>query len=218
MDVYSDIFQLGYGFLQTEGEPSGEHKANPIILGSFGGHYDSDGKLVGDRRRRRILFEDTFEETLAEFRDANWAITNGLTYWGRANTADAQSKMCAMIFDLDGQDDGTLTAFLYNCRSDYPVYPEPNYIILSGHNVHLYYVLEEPADLAGDLCWECNRPFEDDPLQNFLGEIDRRLDFKTWFFGHYHDDEWRDGRHRLIYRDIVPVGVRREDEDREPVG
>lgn len=28
----------------------------------------------------------------------------------------------------------------------------------------------------------------------------------------------RDGRHRLIYRDIVPVGVRREDEDREPVG
>lgn len=33
-----------------------------------------------------------------------------------------------------------------------------------------------------------------------------------------HDDEWRDGRHRLIYRDIVPVGVRREDEDREPVG
>ena len=44
------------------------------------------------------------------------------------------------------------------------------------------------------------------------------LKFTTWFFGHYHDDEWRDGRHRLIYRDIVPVGVRREDEDREPVG
>ena len=41
---------------------------------------------------------------------------------------------------------------------------------------------------------------------------------ESWFFGHYHDDEWRDGRHRLIYRDIVPVGVRREDEDREPVG
>lgn len=80
MEVYSDIFQLGDGFIQTEGEPGGLHKANPIILGSFGGHYDSDGKLVGDRRRRRILFEDTFEETLAEFRDANWAITNGLTY------------------------------------------------------------------------------------------------------------------------------------------
>lgn len=30
MDVYSDIFQLGYGFIQTEGEPGGLNKANPI--------------------------------------------------------------------------------------------------------------------------------------------------------------------------------------------
>ena len=37
MEVYSDIFQLGDGFIQTEGEPGGLHKANPIILGSFGG-------------------------------------------------------------------------------------------------------------------------------------------------------------------------------------
>lgn len=92
MDVYSDIFQLGYGFIQTEGEPGGLHKANPIILGSFGGHYDSDGKLVGDRRRRRILLEDTFEDTLAEFRDANWAITNGLTYWGRVIHAEIHRR------------------------------------------------------------------------------------------------------------------------------
>ena len=41
MEVYSDIFRLGDGFIQTEGEPGGLHKANPIILGSFGGHYDS---------------------------------------------------------------------------------------------------------------------------------------------------------------------------------
>lgn len=31
------------------------------------------------------------------------------------------------------------------------------------------------------------------------------------------DDEWRDDHHRLIYRDIVPFGVRRQDGDREPV-
>lgn len=136
MDVYSDVFMLSTGFIQREGEEPGRHKANPIVLGSFDG-----------RMRRRILFEDTFEETINEFQKADWAITNGLTYWGRANTAEAQSKMCAMIFDLDGQDDGTLRNLLYNCRSDYPIYPEPNYVILSGHNVHLYYVLEEPADL-----------------------------------------------------------------------
>ena len=28
MEVYSDIFRLGDGFIQTEGEPGGLHKAN----------------------------------------------------------------------------------------------------------------------------------------------------------------------------------------------
>ena len=196
MEVYSDIFQLGDGFIQTEGEPGGLHKANPIILGSFGGHYDSDGKLVGDRRRRRILFEDTFEETLAEFRDANWAITNGLTYWGRANTADAQSKMCAMIFDLDGQDDGTLTAFLYNCRSDYPIYPEPNYIILSGHNVHLYYVLEEPADLYPN-------------TKSLLKDMKYRLTDRMW--NKHTSREWEHPQHQGINQGFRVIGGKTKD-------
>lgn len=196
MEVYSDIFQLGDGFIQTEGEPGGLHKANPIILGSFGGHYDSGGKLVGDRRRRRILFEDTFEETLAEFRDANWAITNGLTYWGRANTADAQSKMCAMIFDLDGQDDGTLTSFLYNCRSDYPVYPEPNYIILSGHNVHLYYVLEEPADLYPN-------------TKSLLKDMKYHLTDRMW--NKHTSREWEHPQHQGINQGFRVIGGKTKD-------
>lgn len=136
MDVYSDVFRLGAGFIQRDGEPGGMHKGNPIALGSF------DGKV-----RRRILFEDTFEETLTEMQEADWAITNGLTYFGKANSSDNQSKMCAMIFDLDGQTDETLAAFLGNIHSDYPLYPEPNYIVLSGHNVHLYYVFEQPVAL-----------------------------------------------------------------------
>jgi hypothetical protein len=185
MDVYSDIFQLGTGFIQRDGEPGGKHKANPIILGSFGG-----------KRRRRILFEDTFEETLAEFQQADWAITNGLTYWGRANTAEAQSKMCAMIFDLDGQDDGTLTAFLYNCRSDYPVYPEPNYIILSGHNVHLYYVLEEPADLYPN-------------TKSLLKDMKYRLTDRMW--NKHTSREWEHPQHQGINQGFRVIGGKTKD-------
>lgn len=78
---------------------------------------------------------------------------------------------------------------------------------------------EAPLDLASELSWECNRPFDGgDVHQRFLQEVDDRLSYRTWFFGHYHDDEWRDDRHRLIYRDIVPIAVRRADEDREPIG
>lgn len=139
MDVYGDVFDLGYGFIQRIGEESGMHKANPIVLGSFEGVI-----------RRRILYEDVFEETLKEFQTgASWAILNGLTYWGRRNTGSAQSKMCAMVFDLDGQTDGTLNAFLHGASGSggFQLYPLPQYVILSGSNVHLYYVFEEPIDL-----------------------------------------------------------------------
>lgn len=140
MGVYGDVFRIGEGAIQRSGEEPGAHKANPIILGSFGGVV-----------RRRILFEDTFSETLSEFQEADWAIANGLTYWGRENTAARQSKMYAMIFDLDGTDDGRLNAFLYGALGDsgagHGLYPIPQYVILSGHNVHLYYVFESPLSL-----------------------------------------------------------------------
>ncbi len=44
-----------------------------------------------------------------------------------------------------------------------------------------------------------------DQLQTFLGELDGQLGYCAWFFGHYHGDEWLDDRHRLIYRDVVPI-------------
>lgn len=139
-EVYGDIFHLGEGFIQRSGEGSGAHKANPIVLGSF------DGVM-----RRRVLLEDTFNETIAEFQRADWAIVNGLTYWGKANSAERQSKMCAMMFDLDGVDDGHLNAFLHAASSDLwdgrGAYPLPQYVIMSGSNVHLYYVFEEPVSL-----------------------------------------------------------------------
>lgn len=77
-----------------------------------------------------------------------------------------------------------------------------------GWKVDYVVTHEAPSDLADELCMECNREFYDDSLQAFLGELDGRLDYRTWFFGHYHDDEWRDDKHRLIYQDIVPIEAR----------
>lgn len=137
MSVYSSIFHLDEHLIQSVNEPSGLHKANPIIVGSF------DGKP-----KRRIMFEDTFEETLREFQEADWAVMNGLTYWGKANTAANQSKMYAMIFDLDGVTDTSLDNFLRSATStEFDIYPRPQYVILSGNNVHLYYVFDEPLSL-----------------------------------------------------------------------
>ncbi|MCQ2507597.1 MAG: hypothetical protein MJ097_02270 [Dorea sp.] len=139
MEVYSDIFRLGDNEIQKNGEAPGEFKANP--LGYWKKHDSSSGHY-------RVMFDDTFEETLKELQEADFSIMNCITYFGRRNSQDRASKMYAMIFDLDGVTDVTLNNFLNAAHaSDYDIYPLPNYVILSGHGVHLYYVFEEPIPL-----------------------------------------------------------------------
>ena len=51
--------------------------------------------------------------------------------------------MFALIFDLDGVTPFSLYSFLDRAKrrvSDF--YPYPNYVALSGHGVHLYYLFE----------------------------------------------------------------------------
>ena len=138
MDVYRDMFSLGDNLIQKNGEEAGAFKANPIGYyrkGQGKGHY-------------RIFFDDTFEETLKEMQEADFAIMNGIAYFGRKNVQEHASKMYAMIFDLDGVTDETLNAYLSGAfAKDYDIYPLPNYIILSGHGLHLYYIFEEPIPL-----------------------------------------------------------------------
>ncbi len=142
MDVYTDIFKLDKDYIQDENEPSGAFKANPLIYfknkNDIKGHY-------------RILFRDTFKDVLAEGQQADFAITNGITYFGRKNLQKHASKMYAMIFDLDGITESGLTNLLYGCFEPWmtrpTIYPLPNYISMSGNNVHLYYVFEEPIPL-----------------------------------------------------------------------
>lgn len=142
MEVYGDVFRLGTGFLTCTGEhrESRDFNGNPIILGSF------DGKI-----RREMVFEDTFEDQLSKYQQADWAILNGLTYWGRVNDGQHQNKLCALIFDYDidksKQAPTKLYNFLYGAFSNSKLYPIPNYMVLSSHNIHLYYVLDEPLNL-----------------------------------------------------------------------
>ena len=138
MEVYRDIFHLGENDIQKEGEAKGAYKSNPL------GYYKNENE---DKGHYRIMFDDTFEEVLKELQQADFSILNGITYFGRKNTQAHASKMYAMIFDLDGVTDETLGNFLHSCFSEFTIYPLPNYIILSGHGVHLYYVFEEPIPL-----------------------------------------------------------------------
>lgn len=136
MDVYSDIFRLGQGYIQKSGD-YGDGKANPLA-------YYRD--TVDGKGHYRVMLEDTFEEVLREVQQAKeFAIINGITYYGRRNIQAQAGQMYAMIFDIDGVNDTCLRNFFSGASAG--AYPEPNYVIMSGHGVHLYYIFDEPIDL-----------------------------------------------------------------------
>ena len=44
-------------------------------------------------------------------------------------------------------------------------------------------------------------------LTDFFEEISRTLDFRYWFFGHYHEDGYiaENGKYVILYRDIMQI-------------
>lgn len=139
---YTDLFKLDEeGYLQNEGQESYDLRANPLV------YFKNNSAKTGNYR---VLFKDTFFKHLKEAQEADFAILNGISYFGRRNTQAHASKMYAMIFDLDGVNSKGLYRFLYGTGlggTGARIYPLPTYVILSGNNVHLYYCFEEPIPL-----------------------------------------------------------------------
>lgn len=46
----------------------------------------------------------------------------------------------------------------------------------------------------------------DERLTRFLDEVDWRLDYKRWYYGHFHKDMDVDEKHTLLFERIVPIG------------
>lgn len=137
MTVYRDLFRLDDGTIQNYGEGSGDMVSNPL------GYWKN---AADERGHYRVMFADTFEETLRELQEADFSLLNGITYFGRRNTQAAANRMFGMIFDLDGVNDQKLYNLFFGA-ANVNYYPVPNYVALSGHNVHLYYVFEKPVPL-----------------------------------------------------------------------
>ena len=55
-----------------------------------------------------------------------------------------------------------------------------------------------------NVLYQINPTFHRDNLTDFLYEIYKKLDYKEWYFGHYHIDKMFD-KHRCLYQDIVEV-------------
>lgn len=140
-ELYTKLFRLGEGFIQTQKE-SRNFKGNPMI-------YVNDGEKYDGKMRRYIGFEDTFLKQIHWAQKQPSNLINAISYYGRKKDKEHSDKCFGLIFDIDGIDGVTLYRFIYGCYCTPPVYPEPNFLVISksGKGMHLYYLFDEPLRL-----------------------------------------------------------------------
>ena len=39
-------------------------------------------------------------------------------------------------------------------------------------------------------------------INKYFEVLEEKLDYRQWYFGHYHEDRWIDDKHRLIYHNV----------------
>ena len=47
--------------------------------------------------------------------------------------------------------------------------------------------------------------YKKDYLTDYLQEISEKLEFKKWYFGHYHENKQLNDKYVLLYEDIIPL-------------
>lgn len=77
--------------------------------------------------------------------------------------------------------------------------------ILNQHNWEVDYVLTHCAPMSAQTFispW-----YKNDCLTKFLEDIQQKLSFSKWFFGHYHIDKVINDKFVALYEKIVPLSV-----------
>ena len=196
-----------------------------IVAGDFGFPWDFSAEECADiawleSRPYTVLFVDGNHERFDHWAERPMELWHGGLTQRLSDTSPIRRLTRGEVFELDGPTIFTMggaTSVDKEYRIPYSSWwpqelpDERNFeearakLDSVGWKVDYVVTHEAPADLAEKLCREREREYLDDQLQRFLAELDGQLGYRAWFFGHYHGDEWRDDRHRLIYRDIVPI-------------
>lgn len=78
---------------------------------------------------------------------------------------------------------------------------------LEKHHYQVDYVLTHcaPTDIQNKIYEESECVLQTDVLTDYLQEIEEKLQYKHWYFGHYHMDALVDEKHTLLYYSFVAL-------------
>ena len=96
--------------------------------------------------QNEIVFQDTFDETLAKTAKNDLALCSMITYSGRRKSAKNAYKCVGFCIDLDGVGVEEITCLLGQIEWLDKI-PWPTYVANSGHGLHVYYIFQHPVPL-----------------------------------------------------------------------
>lgn len=127
--------------LERKGHPD-DGKANMIIAYQVATTDPETGSTkVGMQNRILFAGKDGLEMT---YRNA-FALCGMCTYSGRRRTARNAYKLYGMAIDLDGVGREECENLLFGIEKK--IFPCPQYVVNSGHGLHLYYIFQQPIPL-----------------------------------------------------------------------
>lgn len=128
LDFYREIFPSGS--FQEQGNTDRKSGNGMLIYKNEDGRY-----------KHRYIFDD-----LAEI--PNWygkedVYIRSASFIGKNTKNENASMIHALVFDLDGQEIKELRMVMQFMRKGTNI-PKATFVVLSGHGLHLYYVLKQP--------------------------------------------------------------------------
>ena len=149
-DFYRAVFPEGE--LDRKGAFE-KHRYTGIACEFCGVRKDSDGK------KRELVKRYSITDGLTELDDLlkseHFVILSPISYFGNSRKSSNAVMMYAFAIEIDNLKvrDGVPVGLndLIHQFTDIDLLPVPNYIVCSGHGVHLYYLLEEPLVLHDDV-------------------------------------------------------------------
>lgn len=90
-------------------------------------------------------------------------------------------------------------------KEELPTYEECNAALdkLDEVGWKVDYVITHSA--PDNILYRINPTFGHDIITNLLFTIDKQLEFKHWYFGHYHIDQRIDDLHTCLYQNVVRI-------------
>ena len=137
---YRDLYPIGS--FQAKGDYS-RKCGNGILL------YRNEGKF-----KHRYIFDDL--EEIKNWIGKEDIFIRGGSFIGKRVKNENASMIYALTFDLDGQGMNELEMVMQFMRNGTNI-PMATYVVLSGHGLHLYYLLDKPIRATQDTIRQLNK-------------------------------------------------------------